>query len=150
MGRGAVLEVRDAGPGIPPDLLPRLFERFSGRQDLQGQGRGLGLGLYLARGIAEAHGGTLTVQSEPGNGAAVRLELPVHGETGGAMPSTGRAAEGSGPSPVLRRHRVAHGSGSAPCQRGDRYNSAVPSGAPVLPSSVSATSSAFEAILRRS
>jgi signal transduction histidine kinase len=72
-GKRAVIEVRDQGPGIPSDLLPRLFDRFA-----SGKGsKGLGLGLYLARGIAEAHGGTMTVDSKPGKGAAFRLTLPL-------------------------------------------------------------------------
>ncbi len=69
----AVLTVQDAGPGIAPDLLPKLFTRFvSG-----GGNKGLGLGLYLARGIAVAHGGTLTADSTPGQGASFRLALPL-------------------------------------------------------------------------
>ena len=72
-GKRAVIEVRDQGPGIPSELLPRLFDRFA-----SGKGsKGLGLGLYLARGIAEAHGGTLTVDSKPGKGATFRLSLPL-------------------------------------------------------------------------
>lgn len=69
----AVVTVTDRGPGIAPALLPRLFDRFA-----KGAGSsGLGLGLYLAHGIATAHGGTLTVDSEPGRGARFRLALPV-------------------------------------------------------------------------
>lgn len=68
-----MLSVRDAGPGIAPNLLPTLFDRFS-----RGSGSaGLGLGLYLARGIAEAHGGTLTVQSRLGQGTTFYLSLPL-------------------------------------------------------------------------
>jgi signal transduction histidine kinase len=71
-GPWAVVRVRDAGPGIAPELLPTLFERFA-----RGAGStGLGLGLYLARGIAEAHGGTLTVESTPGQGTTFHLALP--------------------------------------------------------------------------
>jgi signal transduction histidine kinase len=74
-GAWTVLTVRDAGPGIPAELLPRLFTRF-----VRGEGsQGLGLGLYLVRGIAEAHGGTLTVDSSPETGSAFRLELPAGG-----------------------------------------------------------------------
>lgn len=72
-GTLAVITVRDEGPGIPPELLPRLFERFA----IGPGSEGLGLGLYLARGIAEAHGGTLTAESKPGRGAAFRLALPL-------------------------------------------------------------------------
>jgi signal transduction histidine kinase len=72
-GTWAVVTVQDAGPGIPPDLLPRLFARFGAGAS----SKGLGLGLHLARGIAEAHGGRLTVDSTPGKGASFRLALPV-------------------------------------------------------------------------
>lgn len=68
----AVLRVRDAGPGIAPTLLPTLFERFARGS----ASTGLGLGLYLARGIAEAHGGPLTVESTVGTGTTFCLSLP--------------------------------------------------------------------------
>ena len=71
-GAWAVLTVRDEGRGVAPDLLPTLFERFARGHD----STGLGLGLYLARGIAEAHGGALTVDSRPGDGTAFHLALP--------------------------------------------------------------------------
>lgn len=72
-GPWALVSVKDQGPGISPELMPRLFERF-----VRGPGsKGLGLGLYLVRSIAEAHGGTLTVQSEPGRGALFVLALPM-------------------------------------------------------------------------
>jgi two-component system OmpR family sensor kinase len=74
----AVVTVQDKGPGIAPDLLPQIFTRF-----VRGKSRhGLGLGLYLARGIAEAHKGTLTVESKLGSGATFRLALPVPLELG--------------------------------------------------------------------
>jgi signal transduction histidine kinase len=69
----AVITVQDAGPGIAPDLLPRLFTRFTSG----GNTKGLGLGLYLARGIAVAHGGTLTADAVAGKGASFRLALPL-------------------------------------------------------------------------
>ena len=72
-GRWAIVTVRDAGPGIAPELLPRLFTRFAA-----GRGTtGLGLGLYLARGIVDAHGGTLMAESPPGEGATFRVALPL-------------------------------------------------------------------------
>jgi signal transduction histidine kinase len=72
-GSWAVLRVRDEGPGIAPEFVPQLFTRFCA-----GGTRGtLGLGLYLARGIAEAHGGTLSVEPAAGKGACFRLELPM-------------------------------------------------------------------------
>ncbi|EPX63570.1 two-component hybrid sensor and regulator [Cystobacter fuscus DSM 2262] len=72
-GAWALISVKDQGPGIAPEVMPRLFERFS-----KGPGsKGLGLGLYLVRSIAEAHGGTLTVRSELGKGALFVLALPL-------------------------------------------------------------------------
>ena len=71
-GSWAVVSVSDQGPGVPPHLLPRLFDRFA-----RGPGSsGLGLGLYLARQIALAHGGTLEVESAPGKGARFVLSVP--------------------------------------------------------------------------
>jgi two-component system, OmpR family, sensor histidine kinase BaeS len=67
------VEVRDSGAGIPPELLPRVFDRF-----VKGPGSpGSGLGLAIARDVVEAHGGTITAESEPGQGTVVRFELPV-------------------------------------------------------------------------
>lgn len=71
-GAWAVMSVHDAGPGIASELLPTLFDRFARGT----RSTGLGLGLFLARGIAEAHGGTLTVESTPGQGTTFRLALP--------------------------------------------------------------------------
>lgn len=69
----AVLTVQDRGPGIASNLLPQLMERFV----KDPKSKGLGLGLYLARSIAEAHGGTLTVESTVGMGTTFRLALPL-------------------------------------------------------------------------
>jgi signal transduction histidine kinase len=70
--RWAILTVRDEGPGIAPEVLRRLFTRFTSAGST-----GLGLGLYLAREIATAHGGTLTVESQLGEGAQFTLAVPV-------------------------------------------------------------------------
>jgi two-component system OmpR family sensor kinase len=67
-----ILEVRDEGPGITPDLLPHIFERFAAGSKSQG----LGLGLYLAKAIAVAHGGDLSVTSIPGRGSRFALKMP--------------------------------------------------------------------------
>jgi signal transduction histidine kinase len=80
-----VLSVIDEGPGIPPELLPRIFERFVAGS----RSHGLGLGLYLAHRIATAHGGTLTVQSTPGAGTRFTLSLPLDGEPTKPGPETG-------------------------------------------------------------
>jgi signal transduction histidine kinase len=71
------ISVTDTGPGIPQDRLPRLFERFW-RFDTSG-GRGAGLGLAIAKGIADAHGGTIEVANQPGAGACFTLVLPCAG-----------------------------------------------------------------------
>jgi signal transduction histidine kinase len=70
--RSVVLEVRDTGPGIDPALLPHVFDRF-----VKGAAsRGSGLGLAIARGLVEAHGGTISVDSPAGGGTTFRVELP--------------------------------------------------------------------------
>jgi two-component system OmpR family sensor kinase len=77
-GSTLVIEVRDRGPGFPPDFLPHAFERF--RRPDRGRARsegGAGLGLAIVRAIALAHGGRVAAGNRPGRGAAVRLELPA-------------------------------------------------------------------------
>ncbi|MEJ7762017.1 MAG: PAS domain S-box protein [Thermomicrobiales bacterium] len=70
----ARVEVADHGPGIPPEHLARLFERFY-RADATGAG-GLGLGLYISRMLVEAHGGRIWARSEPGQGSTFTFVLP--------------------------------------------------------------------------
>jgi signal transduction histidine kinase len=72
-GRDAVhVTVRDTGPGIAPDVLPHLFERFG-----PGDGRGTGFGLYIVRVFVEALGGRVVARSIPGQGTAITVELPL-------------------------------------------------------------------------
>jgi signal transduction histidine kinase len=73
--RRVVVGVRDTGSGIDPALLPYVFDRFAKSAD----SRGSGLGLAIARGLVEAHGGSITVESRPGEGATFRFTLPVDG-----------------------------------------------------------------------
>ncbi len=74
-GQVAEVTVSDRGPGIPPEQVPHVFERF-----VAGPGSaGLGLGLYLAREIARAHDGSLDAESVPGHGARFTLRLPASG-----------------------------------------------------------------------
>jgi signal transduction histidine kinase len=68
--------VRDAGPGIPEQELPRLFDRFWTSPRVTG-GSGTGLGLAIARGIVEAHGGRIWVESAPGVGTSFFFTLPT-------------------------------------------------------------------------
>jgi signal transduction histidine kinase len=74
-GEWVVLTVRNEGPGVPPELLPRLFTRFTADR----RSAGVGLGLYIARRIVELHGGTITVDSAPGQGAELHVALPLAG-----------------------------------------------------------------------
>jgi signal transduction histidine kinase len=77
-GNGAVrIAVRDAGPGIPRHQQARIFEKF-GRADVEGGSKpGSGLGLFIARSIAEAHGGSLDVSTGAERGSTFTLTLPV-------------------------------------------------------------------------
>jgi CheY-like chemotaxis protein len=68
------LEVADSGAGIRADVLERLFEPFFTTKPL---GEGTGLGLAICKGIVETHGGSLSAESPPGQGAVFRMELPV-------------------------------------------------------------------------
>jgi two-component system phosphate regulon sensor histidine kinase PhoR len=74
-----LVDVRDQGPGIAKADQKLIFEKF-GRVTGSGATRpGTGLGLFIARSIAEAHGGALEVQSAPEQGATFTLELPLPG-----------------------------------------------------------------------
>jgi signal transduction histidine kinase len=76
---GAVLSVEDRGSGIPADELPHLFDRYFQTRKARKANRGLGLGLYITRGLVEAHGGKITVESTPGVGSTFRVRLPTAG-----------------------------------------------------------------------
>jgi two-component system sensor histidine kinase MtrB len=75
-GGNAFVEVSDDGPGIDPEHLPHLFERFY-KADRSRSGRGSGLGLAIAIENARLLGGDIEVWSEPGLGSRFRLVLPV-------------------------------------------------------------------------
>ena len=67
------VQVRDTGSGIDPALLPHVFDRFAKSVD----SRGSGLGLAIARGLVEAHGGSIDVESSVGRGTTFRIRLPL-------------------------------------------------------------------------
>jgi len=69
--------VRDDGCGIPPEILPRLFEPFLTTKE---SGRGIGLGLAISRSILERHNGDIEVQSEVGRGTTFTVTLPWDGD----------------------------------------------------------------------
>ena len=93
------IEVRDTGPGIPPDVLAHIFERFY-RADTARTGGGAGLGLAIAKTLVEAQGGAISVESEPGAGSVFAVSLPraadatgdQSGKLDGSVPVASRGA----------------------------------------------------------
>ena len=73
---GAAVYLRDHGPGIAPEYLPHLFERFFRVPDHSPSVHGSGLGLYICKQILDAHGGSISAESELGQGTTFRVWLP--------------------------------------------------------------------------
>ncbi|MHB1865564.1 MAG: sensor histidine kinase [Candidatus Saccharimonadales bacterium] len=90
-GTQASLEVADNGPGIAPDDLPHVFERFFRGSDARAGGSGIGLAVVA--GLVEAHGGEVAVTSEPGQGATFTIRLPQ------TVPDVRRVFAESSPAP---------------------------------------------------
>jgi signal transduction histidine kinase len=76
-GQGVIVTVNDNGPGIAPAEQARIFQLFYRSPAQQRRHQGMGIGLALARQLAEAHGGTLTVRSAEGQGSTFALRLPL-------------------------------------------------------------------------
>jgi signal transduction histidine kinase len=94
----AALSVRDTGPGIPPEALPHIFERFYRADHARSREiGGTGLGLAISQVIAEAHGGRIEVESRVGEGSTFTAHLP----TGAPAGSSGERAAGSAVLTVL-------------------------------------------------
>ena len=72
-----VWSVRDPGPGIPEEDRPRLFERFFTADHRSQQQSGTGLGLPISLAIAEAHKGSIRVETEVGRGSTFSLRIPA-------------------------------------------------------------------------
>ena len=72
-----VFRVADKGPGIPGDIQERVFDRFESHH-LGSSHRGAGLGLSIVRSLMALHGGTVSIDSEPGRGTIVTCTFPVH------------------------------------------------------------------------
>jgi signal transduction histidine kinase len=92
-GGGVELRVEDTGAGIPPEALARVFEPY--QQAHRGRG-GSGLGLAVVKGLVDAHGGTVRVESEPGRGSVFTVRLPA-----GPAPSRPARPAGAPPAVVL-------------------------------------------------
>jgi two-component system NtrC family sensor kinase len=73
-GEMVELQVRDDGIGIPPEILPQIFDPFTTTKEV---GKGVGLGLAVSKGIVDAHGGHIDVSSELGVGTTFRIYLPL-------------------------------------------------------------------------
>jgi two-component system, NtrC family, sensor kinase len=83
-----IAQVADNGPGIPAEVLPRIFEPFFTTKKI---GQGAGLGLSVSYGIAEQHGGRLSVESRPGR-SVFTLELPAAAAREAPAPAASPAA----------------------------------------------------------
>jgi signal transduction histidine kinase len=96
------VSVSDSGPSIAPEAQRHLFEQFfTARPGSPGRQAGAGLGLPIARGIVEAHGGRMWVDSRPGSGSTFGFTLPVGGppsdaDEGGEGEEDGDEAAGGG------------------------------------------------------
>jgi signal transduction histidine kinase len=79
-GHDLYVTVQDNGEGIPPEAVPRIFDRFyraDASRHQEGQETGSGLGLSIAKSIVELHGGTISARSEPGSGTTFTIVLPL-------------------------------------------------------------------------
>ena len=75
-----IITVRDSGRGIPPENLPHIFEPF---YTTKSESHGVGLGLSTVYGIMERHNGSVNVESQPGEGTTITLEMPASGSNKG-------------------------------------------------------------------
>jgi PAS domain S-box-containing protein len=93
-GHGRIT-VTNHGPGIPADELPTLFRRFNRTRGAQARGiEGIGLGLYICKGLVEAHGGRIWVESTPGATTSFHLTLPLADSAAAGAVATAAPASG--------------------------------------------------------
>lgn len=85
-GENAHVSVTDSGIGIPESAVPRLFERYFRAPGSDKTAKGIGLGLFVAKRLVEAHGGTVTVQTEAGAGSTFSFCVPLLARTGRPSP----------------------------------------------------------------
>lgn len=74
--KAVAVSIADHGLGIAPDAVPKLFDRFYRAPGTAGSVRGMGVGLHVCKQLVEAHGGTISVASEPGWGTTITFRLP--------------------------------------------------------------------------
>ncbi|HEY6808717.1 MAG TPA: ATP-binding protein [Gemmatimonadales bacterium] len=89
---GVAVSVSDDGPGIAPELAGKVFEPFF---TTKAEGEGTGLGLSICQGIVKEHGGSITLDSAPGQGATFRVELPASRASGAALAPPEAPANGA-------------------------------------------------------
>jgi signal transduction histidine kinase len=77
-GSKLMIFVRDTGPGIPAEVLPRLFTKFATKDVSESSKNGTGLGLYISKGIIEAHGGIIEGANAKEGGAEFKFVLPIN------------------------------------------------------------------------
>jgi signal transduction histidine kinase len=97
-GSDVVVQVQDNGPGIPPEIMPRIFESFFTTKP---RGVGTGLGLPISQGIVRSMGGEITVDSRPNAGSIFRVRLPAV-----AAPAVSVVAESTQPAHGYARRRI--------------------------------------------
>lgn len=119
-GGRAIISVKDTGIGIPPEMLPQVFEMFTqvNPSEERSQG-GLGIGLTLVKRLVELHGGRVEARSEgPGKGSEFVVTLPLHRDEGDPKYEGGRSKDEESVSSSVMRH--ASGEGSAGKDEGGR------------------------------
>ncbi|HXS82169.1 MAG TPA: ATP-binding protein [Methylomirabilota bacterium] len=104
-GDSATISVRDTGTGIPPDMLPRVFDLFTQVDHHAGRSQGgLGIGLTLVKSLVEMHGGSVMAYSEgPGRGSEFVVRLPLAAD---ARCGTDEPRRDAGSAPLMARRRV--------------------------------------------
>ncbi|MEV6750436.1 HAMP domain-containing sensor histidine kinase [Streptomyces sp. NPDC051080] len=105
-GDALLAEVHDSGPGIPPDALPHIFDRFYKADAARSRSSGSGLGLAITKENVQLHGGTIHARNSAGGGALFTVELPFDGPTSGSGAPDGSSHAHGGKGPAESRGRT--------------------------------------------